>query len=79
MKTDINELRWSVAGELASNESKLYSILIDYDYFTEEELNLITSMYGMNTETLSLACECRYALDAQQVLFEIMVELDGII
>lgn len=79
MKTDINEIKWQRAGEVASNVHELYNKLIDYDYFTEDELILVTCMYGMNVETLNLACECRYALDAQQVLFEIMVELDGII
>lgn len=40
--------------------NELYNALIDGDYFTEEELNLLTAINGYNVETLEEAIYARY-------------------
>lgn len=44
-----------------------YEFLLTEHYFTEEELILITNMWGLNMETLDLACKARYELDYDQI------------
>jgi hypothetical protein len=52
-------------------ENKVWELLVNYDYFKEEELQLITSMYGLNMETLNLAINVRFGYqDIIQMLSE---------
>jgi hypothetical protein len=52
-------------------ENKVWELLVNYDYFKEEELQLITSMYGLNMETLNLAISVRFGYqDIIQMLSE---------
>ena len=46
----------------------IYNRLIDEDYFTEDELNLLTGINGYSLETLNDACRYRYAGDIEDVL-----------
>lgn len=48
--------------------SKAYSALEDGNYFTSEELVLVTDGWGLNTDTLDRICQVRYGMDADQVL-----------
>lgn len=50
---------------------ELYTELLELELFTEEELQLITSMNGYNIETLNDALYCRYGYrDLSQMLEE---------
>jgi len=40
--------------------NRLYSNLIDGGYFTEDELQLVTSINGYSIETLNDCIYCRY-------------------
>jgi hypothetical protein len=52
-------------------KNKVWELLVNYDYFKEEELHLITSMYGLNMETLNLAINVRFGYqDIIQMLSE---------
>ena len=54
-----------------NKENNVWELLINYDYFKEEELQLITSMYGLNMETLNLAINVRFGYqDIIQMLSE---------
>ena len=48
--------------------SKVYSALEDGNYFTSEELVLVTDGWGLNTDTLDRICQVRYGMDADQLL-----------
>lgn len=52
--------------------NKAYSFLLDANYFTGEELHLITMMYGCRMDVLNLACSCRYELDVEQIALDFM-------
>jgi hypothetical protein len=54
-----------------NKENKVWELLVNYDYFKEEELQLITNMYGLNMETLNLAINVRFGYqDIIQMLSE---------
>ena len=42
--------------------NKIYSLLIEQELFTENELNLITNINGYNIETLNDCAYARYGL-----------------
>lgn len=46
----------------------MYEELIDNEFFTREELDLITYMNGYNKTTFDLACRIRYGIDADDLL-----------
>lgn len=49
----------------------IYEHLIAYDYFTEEELDLVTNVAGYNRETLDNCIYSRYGYnDFEQLLEE---------
>ena len=47
---------------------KVYEMLIDGTYFTEDELDLLTGIYGYSLETLNDACRYRFGGDIEDVL-----------
>jgi hypothetical protein len=47
-----------------------YDWLIENDYFTEAELQLITKMFGFNINTLDTAVYCRYGFRTVQDFIE---------
>lgn len=48
----------------------IYSFLVEYEYFTEDELRLVTDINGNRTEVLNDCCRARYALDIEDLLEE---------
>ena len=51
--------------------NEVYGYLIDYGYFTEEELNRITNINGYNLEALNDCLYSRYGYrDLEQMLEE---------
>lgn len=52
-----------------------YDYLLDYEYFTEEELNLVTKGFGDCRETYDTICQVRYGFDIDQLADEDNVEL----
>lgn len=53
-----------------------YDYLSEYEYFTEEELNLVTSGWGNNSDTFDTICQVRYAMDVDQLAEQDDVELE---
>lgn len=53
-----------------TDASKVHSALEDGNYFTSGELELVTSGWGLNTDTLDRICQVRYGMDADQLLVE---------
>lgn len=45
----------------------IYQALIDDEYFTENELDLLTGVNGYSYETLNDACEYRFSEDIEQL------------
>lgn len=48
--------------------NEMYSQLIDYGYFTEEELRLVTDINGNTVETLEECIYARYGLRTMEDL-----------
>ena len=48
----------------------LYDILIDWDLFTSEELNLITKINGYNLKTLENCLFARYGCSLEQFILD---------
>ena len=48
--------------------AEIYAMLIDEDFFTEEELDLVTGINGFNFETLNDCCRYRYSEDVVDLL-----------
>ena len=49
---------------------KAWRFLEDNEYFTQDELQLVTSLNGYSMNTLNDICEVRYAEDLEQLGFE---------
>ena len=47
-----------------------YNWLLEREFFTEAELELITNMYGYNIETLDLAVYARFGYQTVQDLID---------
>ena len=47
-----------------------YDYLLDYGYFTEEELNLVLCGWGRNEKTYDTICRVRYGYDIDQLALE---------
>ena len=50
---------------------KAWNFLVDNDYFTYSELQLVTSLNGYSMNTLDDVCEVRFAEDLEQLGFEV--------
>lgn len=46
----------------------IFDYLIDNLYFTEDELILITKVFGDNIDNYNAICQCRYGYDFQQLI-----------
>lgn len=44
-----------------------YNFLLENDYFTEQELELVTAGWGYSMNTLDTVCQARYAMDVEQL------------
>jgi hypothetical protein len=54
-----------------NDPTEIYEILIDNNYFTQEELDLITNINGFNVETLNDCIYARYGFhDLAQLIGE---------
>ena len=51
-------------------ELTCYQFLLEYEYFTEEELNLVIKGWGDNPKTYDTICQVRCAMDIDQVAHE---------
>jgi hypothetical protein len=56
--------------EAFTEVSDLWAYLTDNELFTEAELQLITSMYGYNTDTLNDALYARYGYRSLDQMLE---------
>jgi hypothetical protein len=51
--------------------NNIWAVLVDYNYFTEEELKLITNINGLNEDAFNDAIYVRYGFhDIEQLLIE---------
>lgn len=57
-------------------KSTCYDYLLDFEYFTEEELNLCTKGWGDNADTYDIICQVRYGMDIDQLAESDDVELE---
>lgn len=48
--------------------SKIWDLLLDGNYFTLEELNLVTDINGLSMKTFDDMCFSRYGVDTAQLL-----------
>lgn len=55
------------------NVDELYELLVDGEYFTEAELNLVTYINGYSEETLNDCIYARYGYHS----YEQMIECEG--
>lgn len=55
---------------MAQREMSCYQYLLEYEYFTEEELNLVIKGWGDNEKTYDTICQVRYAMDIDQLAYE---------
>lgn len=55
---------------MAKREMTCYDYLLEYEYFNEEELNLVISGWGKNEKTYDTICRVRYAMDIDQLALE---------
>ena len=60
---------------LDRNIDYIYAKLIDDEYFTEEELNLLTGINGYSYQTLNDACKYRFSESIEQ-LYDVDVDED---
>lgn len=51
-------------------EMTCYQYLLEYEYFTEEELNLVIKGWGDTSKTYDKICQVRYAMDIDQLALE---------
>ncbi len=47
-----------------------YDYLLEYEYFTEQELDLVVKGWGKNEKTYNTICRVRYSLDIDQLALE---------
>ena len=47
-----------------------YDYLLEYEYFTEEELDLVIKGWGDNPKTYDTICHVRYGMDVDQLVGE---------
>jgi len=52
------------------NASQIWDSLLDGQFFTLEELNLVTDINGFSVKTLDDMCEARYGVDHEELLSE---------
>ena len=52
------------------NVTEIYEALIEYGYFTEDELTLVTNINGYTIETLNDCIYCRYGYHSFDALME---------
>lgn len=50
--------------------SQIWNSLLDGQFFTLEELNLVTDINGFTTETLDDMCFARYGVNHEELLGE---------
>lgn len=55
---------------MAKKEMTCYEYLLAYEYFNEEELNLVIKGWGDNAKTYDTICQVRYAMDIDQLALE---------
>ena len=55
---------------MAKRVLSCYAYLLEYEYFTEEELNLVIKGWGDNEKTYDTICQVRYAMDIDQLALE---------
>ena len=48
--------------------SQIWDSLLDGQFFTLEELNLVTDINGLSVKTLDDMCEARYGVDHEELL-----------
>ena len=46
-----------------------YDFLLENEYFSEEELDLVTKAFGDNEKTYDAICQGRYGMDVDQVVY----------
>ena len=53
-----------------SRELTCYQYLLEFEYFTDEELNLAVKGWGDNPKTYDTICHVRYAMTIDQMALE---------
>ena len=48
----------------------VYDFLLNFEFFTEEELNLVIKGWGDNEKTYNTICQVRYAMDPDQLALQ---------
>lgn len=62
---------WKFKGDNMEEVTKIFNYLIDYNYFTFEELQLLTNINGYSVDTLNDAIYSRYGFnDFSQLIGE---------
>ena len=56
--------------EQTTRKMTCYDYLLEYEYFTEQELDLVIMGWGDNEKTYNTICRVRYSMDIDQLALE---------